>query len=439
MRVRPIRLPQHWRKSLRSSVLHAISLAAAALTTAWARAGTCRASPQRAAAGADRLRTELALVREELDIKDERWRRAPARRRPHYGPVQRMRILELRALRGWTVEETARRFLVTEMTLQNWMRRLDEGTLIRTAEPVNRFPDFVAYLVRRLKTVCPALGKVRIAQQLARAGLHIGPTTVGRMLRAPGPKEADEVAEEVARVGVVAKEPNDVWHVDLTVVPTGAGFWVPWAPFAKILRWPFAWWVSVAIDQASRRIVGFAVFKRRPNSGEVCAFMDRAAKRLGARPRHVVTDKGREFHCRPFRAWCRGHGIRSRTGAVGEHGSIAIVERFIRSMKAECTRRILVPLRLADMRAELAVYGTWYNEHRPHTALAGRTPMEVYDARDPANRAPRVEPRRRWPPGSRCARPFAPTAGRAGQRVRLKLSYLDGRRHLPVVEITTAA
>ena len=31
---------------------------------------------------------------------------------------------------------------------------------------------------------------------------------------------------------VTAKYPNHVWHVDLTVVPTGVGFWCSWFPFA---------------------------------------------------------------------------------------------------------------------------------------------------------------------------------------------------------------
>lgn len=52
------------------------------------------------------------------------------------------------------------------------MRRLDEGGeagLVRAEEPLNKFPDFVAYLVRSLKRTCPALGKKKIAQVLARA------------------------------------------------------------------------------------------------------------------------------------------------------------------------------------------------------------------------------------------------------------------------------
>ena len=34
-----------------------------------------------------------------------------------------MRILQLRAARGWTLEKTARVFLVDLQTLQIWMRR----------------------------------------------------------------------------------------------------------------------------------------------------------------------------------------------------------------------------------------------------------------------------------------------------------------------------
>ena len=44
-----------------------------------------------------------------------------------------------------------------------------EAALVQVGEPVNKFPDFVAYVVRYLKRTCPTLGKARIAQMLARA------------------------------------------------------------------------------------------------------------------------------------------------------------------------------------------------------------------------------------------------------------------------------
>ena len=102
----------------------------------------------------DRLRAEIALLTEELDLKDTRWARVPARRRPDFGPIQRMRILKLRAARGWSAAQTSELFLVTADTIASWIRRVDEGgkrALVRLEEPVNRFPDFVGQLVPSLK------------------------------------------------------------------------------------------------------------------------------------------------------------------------------------------------------------------------------------------------------------------------------------------------
>jgi transposase len=139
---------------------------------------------------------EIALLREELDIKEARWSRVSSRKRPHYTPIQRMRFLQLKAARGWSYEQAAEVFVVDEQTLKSWLRRIDEegeSPLVQLSEPVNKFPDFVRYLIRQLKALCPTMGKVRIAQVLARAGLHLGATTVGRIL-----KETEPLPEDVA-------------------------------------------------------------------------------------------------------------------------------------------------------------------------------------------------------------------------------------------------
>ena len=63
-------------------------------------------------------------------------------------------------------------------TLASWKARIDEdgpNALLQTTEPVNKFPDLVRYIVRRLKSLCPQLGKVKIAEMLCRAGLHLAP------------------------------------------------------------------------------------------------------------------------------------------------------------------------------------------------------------------------------------------------------------------------
>ena len=153
----------------------------------------------------------------------------------------------------------------------------------------------------------------------------------------------------------------------------------------------------------------------------------------------MITDRGMQFDCASFREWCRRRHVRPRFGAVGQHGSIAVIERFIRSRKSECTRRILVPLRLDQMRHEIDLLAAWHNEHRPSQALDGRTPREVQGGITPANVNGRLEPRSRWPSASPCSRPQAPVSGAPGATLKLVVSFVEGRKHLPLVGLRPAA
>ena len=210
-------------------------------------------------------------------------------------------------------------------------------------------------------------------------------------------------------------------------------------PFALRQSWPFCWWVGVVVDHFSRAVVGFAIFRGHPTSSDVQRFLDRAIRRAGCSPRYIITDKGRQFWCYSYKRWCRRRTIRPRFGAVGRQGSIAIVERFIRSMKTECTRHILIPLQMRAMRCEIDAYAMWYNEHRPSQALGGRTPREVYSSLRPANAGRRFEPRRCWPTTGPCAFPQTAIRGERGVKLSLVVGHIDGKRHLPVVELRKAA
>ncbi len=119
--------------------------------------------------------------------------------------------------------------------------------------------------------------------------------------------------------------------------------------------------------------------------------------------------------------------------------SIAVVERCIRTVKEEFTRRITIPLSRAEFRSELLLYVDWFNDHRPHTSLHGRTPNEVYFGRRPTNQRPRIEPRAHWPRPSPCARPRTLVAGELGNRFTLNVEQFQGRRHLRIVTLRRAA
>jgi len=106
---------------------------------------------------------------------------------------------------------------------------------------------------------------------------------------------------------------------------------------------------------------------------------------------------------------------------VGKYGSIAAVERFIRRLKDAGLRRIVVPLRKRALRKEIDGSTAGFNEPRPHTALAGKTPDETCRRIAPARKRPRWEPRKRWPPDAGCAGPKAETDGDPG--VPLELTF----------------
>jgi transposase InsO family protein len=360
-----------------------------------------------------------------------------------------MAILELRAARGLSIEETAKRFLVEPATIAEWMRRVDEegsSALVQTDEPVNRFPDFVRWLVRRLKVLCPTFGKKRIAQILSRAGIHLGVTTVGRMLkereRKPKPSAEDAVESEIRSKWkpVIANYSDHVWQIDLTLVPTMAGFWTAWLPFSVLQVWPFCWWVAFVVDHYSRRVMGFTVWTKEPTSRDVRTFLGHIIATTRAAPKYVLSDKGRQFDCRAFKAWCDRKGIQPRYASTGKQTrATAIVERFVRSVKEEWLRSSSVPFRRDDMRNHIACSVAWFHEWRPHQGLGGRTPNEGYDRKTPANTKPRIELRPRWPRGSPCAEPQARVTRRKVSRLTLSVKFVDGHRQLPVVEVKIAA
>jgi len=72
------------------------------------------------------------------------------------------------------------------------------------------------------------------------------------------------------------------------------------------------------------------------------------------------------------------------------------------------------------MRQELSLYIQWYNQFRPHEYLKSKTPEEVY-ANSPPLKTLEFKNNSEMP------------------ELKLNISYLEDRKHLPVVEIKEAA
>ena len=329
-------LPKSWPKLAKRALVLVNSMLKVSFDIELGRRLDCASHHAREHAEHERLRLDSDSDLEAFRLVHARFGRMDPKKRTHYTRAERFRILELKARNGWTAVQAADCFLVDEDTVCRWIKTLvqvGEGKLLAIEPPVNKFPDFVDRIVTRMVVALPQPTKRKIAAYLARAGLHISASAVYDRIKAPREPDSDATAEEQPLVPekpesprtVAAHYPNHVWNVDLTVVPIRGGLWSPLLPFALPQTWPFCWWIAIAEDMFSRKVMGFAVFKRPPTSRQVQEFLKRAFDAVGVKPKYLVTDRGKQFDCHAFRKWCKRRKVKPpRHIHRGRWGSTAL-------------------------------------------------------------------------------------------------------------------
>jgi transposase InsO family protein len=247
-------------------------------------------------------------------------------------------------------------------------------------------------------------GNDLIARTLACAGWKLSARTVGRIRKERWPvPRLPEVASTVPRA-VRACRPNHVWMVDLTDVKGMFSL----ATFK----------VGVVFDAFSRMPLSARVFTKEPSSAEIARFVSRAAKKRG-RPAHFVSDRGACFTGGVFCHRLRRLGVKQRFGAIGKKGSIALIERLWRTLKDTLGLRLLRPLVAEDLMEKIELGLIHYVHFRPHQALGGATPAEIYFGRAPSHLSA-IPPPRGKPGEGPMDSPF-------------RIEYLDAERLLPVL------
>jgi len=437
-----IPLPRTWHHYAKAAVVHTVALASAVSAIVRGQRINSPLKIARLQARVWQLEQEGAAKDTRIALLHARLSRVPPAKRPHYLPHERLKILLLRAMQHWSNTQTARMLLLDRQTVADWLKNPDKRRLLALPYPVNRFPDFVRYIVQQLKLLCPHLGRRGLVQLLARAGLHMAASSAGRMvkekpLREPEPLRKPVKATELEDIPVQtpklkARYAHHYWHVDFTAFPLDAGFWIPWSPHALPQQLPFGWWIGVVEDSFTRKVLATCVLQQRPCTEDALGLISKAVQQSGHAPKDIICDKDSAFDNDSFRKGCKRMGIpRVRYGKAGKHGSIAVVERAIRTMKDECLRKISVAMPKEEVQEELDIWRDWYNTQRPHSYLLGATPHETEQGVTPAHQLPRFEPREHWPHtlGIR---------GRPGQRLKLKVAHYRGRKHLPVVRVLAA-
>ena len=201
-------LPKSWPKLAKRALVLVNSMLKVSFDIELGRRLDCASRHAREHAEHDRLLLDSDSDREVLRLISARFGRLDPKKRPRYTKAERLRILELKALNGWTAVQTAERFLLDEKTVCRWMRELaevDEERLLAIQPPVNKFPDFVDRIIARMVVALPQPTKRKIAVRLARAGLHISASAVYDRMKAPPGPDSDAAAAEEALVSTLER------------------------------------------------------------------------------------------------------------------------------------------------------------------------------------------------------------------------------------------
>ena len=130
----------------------------------------------------------------------------------------------------------------------------------------------------------------------------------------------------------------------------------------------------VVMDQYTRRIIGFAVQPDVVDGVALCRMFNDILSDAGVLPRHLSTDNDPLFlfHC--WGANLRVLDIDAIKSVPHVPFSHPFVERLIGTIRRECIDHVLFWNAL-DLERKLNDFKTYYNGHRGHTSLRGKTPV----------------------------------------------------------------
>ena len=322
----------------------------------------------------DALAWETALLERELAVFRQARGRIPPKQRPHYTPTHRLEILQIMRLRQWSVDDAAKRFVLHPNTIRGWREQLrthGESSRLFTGPIWNRLHDAVRWTVHELRRLCPQAecGTRTIARHIMHAAVQISRSSVQRILREELPRRRYDKSAMLPLEGadphhlLAPLSINRVWQIDMMQLR------LLWSRFT----------IASLVDGFSRKLLRLKVYAAVPTTADMLRVLKSAIRSHG-QPRFLITDHGGQFR-KSFTTRLKPIGVAAVKGKVRQPSFNGKVERFFRTMRL-WLRSAVLPIGIASLQRELDRYRAWYNEHRPHAALGGRTPEEVWHGVD---------------------------------------------------------
>ena len=140
------------------------------------------------------------------------------------------------------------------------------------------------------------------------------------------------------------------------------------------MRRGFLYLVTI-MDWATRKVLAWRLLNTM-DAGFCVAALEEALARF-ARPEIFNTDQGSQFTSFAFTSVLRNAELRISMAGRGRLMDNVFIERLWRSLKYECINLHAFETG-SELRTGLGRWITYYNTQRPHSGLAGRTPVKAY-------------------------------------------------------------
>ena len=141
---------------------------------------------------------------------------------------------------------------------------------------------------------------------------------------------------------------------------------------------------TAVMDWASRYVLSWEVSVTMDD--DFCVNALKSALRKHQTPEIFNTDQGAQYTGKAFTGTLKTHGVQISMDGKGRCMDNIFIERLWRSVKYE--KIFLEEFEtVPELLSGLKEYFKFYNFERPHQALVGKTPAEIYWGREVARKA----------------------------------------------------